>query len=120
MNFELGDQIGKGSTGVVYYAKQIGLDRELAVKFIHPALVNDEESINRLLREASQSAKLNHPNIVRVLDAGRDDAGRPYIVMEYLEGESLQERLKRGKLSDKVTFEIAKQMLTGLGAAHAQ
>jgi len=120
MNFELGDQIGKGSTGVVYYAKQIGLDRDLAVKYIHPALVSDEDSINRLLKEASLSAKLNHPNIVRVLDAGRDEGGRPYIVMEYLEGESLQDRLRRGKLSDKVTTEIAKQVFAGLGAAHAQ
>jgi hypothetical protein len=120
MNFELGEQIGKGSTGTVYYAKEIGLDRDLAVKYIHPALVTDEEAINRLLKEATLCAKLNHPNIVRVHDAGRDDDGRPYIVMEYLEGESLQSRLSRGKLSDRVTIEIAKQVLTGLAVAHAQ
>ena len=120
MNFELGEQIGKGNTGLIYRAKQVGLDRQLAVKFIHPALVSDEEAAKQLLKEATLCANLNHANIVRVHDAGQEDSGRVFIVMELLAGESLQSRLSRGKVPEKMAVEITKQVLAGLVAAHRQ
>ena len=120
MDFEVGEEIGRGGMGSVYRAKQLDLDRELAVKFIHASLVEDEDAVNRFLREANLIAKLDHPNIVRIYSRGKDESGRPYILMELLSGESLQQRLVRGKLPDPVAVNITKQILSGLAAAHAK
>lgn len=120
MDFVVGEQIGRGGMGTVHRAKQTDLDRDLAVKFIHANLVEDEDALNRFLREANLTAKLDHPNIVRIYSRGQDESGRPYILMELLTGESLQQRLARGTLPDTIAINIAKQILSGLAAAHAK
>jgi serine/threonine protein kinase len=120
MDFVVGEEIGRGGMGSVFRAKQLDLDRDLAVKFIHASLVEDEDAVNRFLREANLTAKLDHPNIVRIYSRGKDESGRPYILMELLSGESLQQRLFRGKLPDAVAINITKQILSGLAAAHAK
>lgn len=120
MKFEVGQQIGQGGMGTVYRARHVDLDRALAVKFIHENLLENAEAVERFLREARTIAKLEHPNIVQVWDAGRDDNGRPYILMELLEGESVRERLRRGRMTESEALDVAKQVLCGLAEAHSK
>lgn len=119
--YELGEKIGRGGMGVVYRAHHLGLRRDVAVKFIHAHLMEDadaEEAVNRFLQEAMLVAQIDHPSVVRVFDTGRDDDGRPYIVMELLEGESLKDRLKRGPIPEAEALNIARQVLSALIEAH--
>ena len=119
-NYELGEKIGQGGMGVVYRAHHLSLDRDVAVKFIHQHLADDEEAVERFLREARLAAKINHPNVVQIYDTGQDDSGRPYIVMELLEGESLRQRLKRGPIPLADAVRISLEILDALTKAHSQ
>ncbi len=112
-------ELGLGGMASVYLAHDEELDRPVAVKLLAANLAGDESFRKRFVREARVAAKLSHPNIVRVFDSGEDD-GRPYIVMEYVEGESLAEALqRRGKLLPDETVELALQICAGLEHAHA-
>ncbi len=94
--YEILGIIRDGSMGRVYKAVQTRLDREVAIKVLHEALCNDPEYQRRFRREAEVAARLSHSNFVRVIDAG-ESAGRPYIVMEFIEGETVQDRLDSGR-----------------------
>ena len=116
----IGDRIGRGAMGVVYRAWHEGLKRDVAVKYIRAELMEDEEVVRRFLLEATLIARIDHQTVVRIYDTGTSHDGRPYIVMEYLEGESLKDRLKRGPIPEKEALEIARQILSGLDEAHKQ
>lgn len=116
--FEILNPIGRGTAGTVYKARQLSLDKIVAVKVLHPARSQDEKLVADLLGEARAIAKLNHPHIVHALDAGFDD-GRCWFAMELVEGETLKAKLdRRGKLSDREVFDIARSIAQGLAHAH--
>ena len=108
-------RVGKGGMGVVYLAEQTNLGREVCVKVLNPALIDDESAVVRFEREARGLSRLQHPNIVTIFDYGRDD-DLAYIVMEYAQGETLSRFLKRSGPLDRDTFiPIAVQTLRGIG-----
>ena len=117
--YELEETIGKGSTGWVWRARHQVLGHRVAIKFLNDhALSADVRA--RFLREAKVAAKLSEcPHVAAVLDAGVDDAGRPYLVMEHLRGESLDARLARERrLPFDLVVRIVTQLCTALQAAH--
>ena len=118
-NFELLEKIGQGGMGAVFKARQISMDRIVALKVLPPTLAKQQKFIERFVREARASARLNHPNIVNGIDVGHD-GGLYYFAMELVEGQSLKEVIeKKGKLSEKETIPIAKAMALALSHAHA-
>ncbi|MGH9363328.1 MAG: protein kinase domain-containing protein, partial [Thermoanaerobaculia bacterium] len=82
-------EIGSGAMGVVYEARQVNLDRRVAVKLLPASLASERKAVARFLREARVTASLDHPHVVRVHDAGIE-RGVPYLVMELVEGETLR------------------------------
>jgi serine/threonine protein kinase len=104
----------------VYLGYDSDLDRPVAIKVLAENLAGDEAFRRRFLREARLSARLSHPNVVRVYDAGEQADGRPYIVMELVDGETLAEVLRqRGPLPADETAALAVQACRGLAHAHA-
>ncbi|MGW4700698.1 serine/threonine-protein kinase [Streptomyces sp. NPDC004285] len=114
--YELIRVIGSGGMGTVFEGHDRVLDRRVAVKVIQPQLSN-EHMRSRFLREARVLARIAHPNTVTVYDAG-EFAERPYLVMELLEGVSLQELIGEGPLDEQVVRAVAARMCEGLIAAH--
>ena len=111
--------IARGSMGAVYKAKHVGLGRYVAVKLL-PSLSQNPDLVKRLLIEARAVAKLEHPNIVQIFDVGFQ-RGYFFIVMQLLKGETLEDRLAEMKRLPVVTaLEIARDVASGLGAAHAK
>jgi len=115
--YEILAPIGAGGMGEVYRAKDTRLAREVAVKILPPAFALDPERLRRFTSEAQAVAALNHPNILAIHDIG-NEAGSQYLVMEFLDGESLRERLQAGALSIRKATEYAEQIAKGLAAAH--
>ncbi len=103
--------------GVVYKAEDTKLDRTVALKFLADHLLNDEEAKQRFLREAKAAAALNHPNICTVYEIDEAD-GKTFIAMEFIEGETIEDRITAGPLSIKDALDIARQAADGLQAAH--
>ena len=113
--------IGEGGMGRVYRAEQRALRRTVAVKIIHPHLLSDPTVAPRFLNEARATSKLNHPNVVSVIDFGKTDEGLPFIVMEYLRGRPLDHVVaEHGPLPIRRVADIVRQTLAALGEAHAQ
>jgi serine/threonine protein kinase len=119
--FELGEVIGRGAVGIVHRGRQLRPERPVAIKVLRPEMAEDEAARSRFLREAEICAQLNHPGIVQIYDVVDDLTvdGRPAIVMELLEGQTLRERMGNGPLSLDEAVEIALQVLAALGHAHA-
>jgi eukaryotic-like serine/threonine-protein kinase len=118
--FRLEEQIGSGGMSTVYRAFDETLERWVAIKLMHTALSDDPLQHERFRREARAVARLSHPHIVTVIDAGDDD-GQPYIVLEYVEGETLKARLKRnGGLPVVEAVAYAVEIARALSAAHTQ
>jgi eukaryotic-like serine/threonine-protein kinase len=104
----------------VYKARDSLLERHVAIKILHEQYTADEEFVERFKREARAVAQLSHPNIVTVIDRG-EDAGRQYIVFEYIDGENLKELLgRRGRLGVHDALELTLQTARGLAFAHEQ
>ncbi|HQR45229.1 MAG TPA: protein kinase [Thermoanaerobaculia bacterium] len=114
--YELQSPLGAGGMGEVWRAWDARLDREVALKLIHPQLAADAERLARFEQEAKAAARLDHPNILVVHDVGTHE-GNPYIVSELLEGKSLREVLGTA-LPPKRAVDIALQIAHGLAAAH--
>src|SRR5215218_3733944 len=85
--------VGAGGMSTVYRAFDTVLEREVAIKVMHRDIAHDSDQLERFRREARAVAKLNHPHIVGVIDAGEDE-GTPYIVFEYIQGETLKDRIR--------------------------
>jgi len=115
---EILELIGQGGMGVVYRARHVGLEREVALKILTAELSRDPRFSERFQREARALAKLDHSGIVRVHDFGRA-GGRGYLVMEFVEGDSLRRYLESGPLAPGVAVEIAVQLARALEYAHA-
>ena len=110
--------LGRGGMATVYYATDTTLGRPVAVKCLAEHFLDDDGFRRRLVREARIAAQLSHPNIVQIYDAGEDDQ-RPYIVMEYVDGESFAELLRRrGRLPPSEVVDLALQICAGLAHAH--
>lgn len=113
-------ELGRGGMGIVYKAHDTVLDRTVALKVLPEALRENEQALQNFLREAKSAAKLNHPNIVTVYDAGEQD-GRYYIAMEYVDGTTLKDVLKRrGPIAPGGVLNVLLQMCEALGYAHEQ
>ncbi len=112
--YELLDYLGGGGMGAVYKARQIGLDRLVAVKLLRPDLAADPEQVQRFLSEARIAGKLRHENIVSALDCGVAGSLR-YLVMEFVEGQTLDQLLEfRGKLGQIESLDYARQVAEAL------
>ena len=94
------EQLGRGGMATVFRAYHASLDRYVAIKALHPAFMEDPNFIARFQREARVVAKLEHPNIVPIYDFSEYE-GRPYLVMKYIEGETLKARLYVPRLAPK-------------------
>lgn len=94
--YEILSELGRGSMGMVYKARQVSVDRVVALKVILDSLTNDPDYVKRFQREATVAARLSHANIVNVYDAGESD-GRHYFVMEYVEGSTVKDELEKRK-----------------------
>src|SRR5262252_883013 len=110
--------IGCGGMGAVYRARQLSLDKWVAVKVLHREMAGEPKFVARFEREALSSSRLDHPNSLRVLDYG-DDEGLLYLVMEYVEAEDLLAVMNREwPLSDTRIVHILSQVLAALALAH--
>jgi eukaryotic-like serine/threonine-protein kinase len=118
-HFEILDKLGEGGMGVLYRARDSRLGRTVAIKVLRPAVVADPERTRRFVQEARAVSALNHPNIVTIHDIGEDPARGTWIAMECLDGESLRQRLERGRLAAPEALRIAVDIARGLAAAHA-
>ncbi len=120
--YHLESRVGQGGMGVVYKARHAYLKTSHAIKIILPDLVgNDPELVTRFRQEALASAAIRHPNVVAVTDYGVAQGTMPFLVMEFIEGESLHDLLAREqKLSPDRAFELTSAICAGIGAAHHQ
>ena len=117
--YEIQSPLGEGGMGEVYRARDTRLDRTIAIKVLNSQLVATPELRARFEREAKAISQLQHPHICVLHDIGHDDAsGTDFLVMEYLEGESLADRLRKGPLPLKEESDIAIQVADALAAAH--
>ncbi|MEQ9501179.1 MAG: protein kinase [Deltaproteobacteria bacterium] len=119
-NFRLEQRLGKGGMGVVFAARDVRLDRRVAIKFLDPVLARDEDFRRRFLREARAAAKLMHPNVAAIFDSGETDE-HLYMVMQLVDGETLAARLRRsGALPVAEAVDVGRQIAAALQAAHEQ
>ncbi len=110
--------LGRGGMGEVYRADDLKLGQAVALKFLPPSLAEDESALDRFRAEVRNARQVSHPNVCRVYDLG-EVAGRPFLSMEYVDGEDLASLLKRiGRLPPAKALEIARQLCAGLAAAH--
>ena len=118
--YELEHRLGHGGMATVYSARDLKLDRKVAVKLLADNLSHDDEVRKRFRREARLAARLDHPNVVQVFDVGEEDE-RPYIVMEHLDGGTVGDRIDgRGSISRDDSLRWLSQLCDGLGHAHAK
>src|SRR6201996_7308278 len=118
--YRLEARIAAGGMSTVYRALDETLERQVAVKLMNREVTSDSDQLERFRREARAVAQLSHPHIVGVIDAGEDDS-RPYIVFEYVEGETLKDRIRRmGRLPVDEAIAYAIEIARALGAAHAR
>jgi tRNA A-37 threonylcarbamoyl transferase component Bud32 len=116
--YRLDAQIGAGGMSTVYRAFDTVLERQVAIKLMHREIASDSDQLERFRREARAVAQLNHPHIVTVIDAGEDE-NTPYIVFEYVEGETLKDRIRRfGRLPIQESIAYAIEIARALGVAH--
>jgi predicted Ser/Thr protein kinase len=117
-SYEVLDRLGAGGMGAVYRARDTRLGRTVALKVLRPGA--DPELLHRLDREARAASTLNHPNIVHIYDVGEaaGQAGEHYVVMEYVEGETLRHRLSHGPLPIPELLDLGAQLADGLASAH--
>lgn len=116
-HYRILEKLGEGGMGVVYIAEDTKLDRKVALKFLPSHLCQDEASRTRFTREAKAAAKLDHSNIVPVYEVG-EFQGCPFFAMAYIEGKSLREAIKEGKLTVSEAIELTIQICEGLNEAH--
>src|SRR5881396_2800770 len=117
-HYRLIERIGRGGMGEVWLAEDTLLPRRVAIKVLHAHLGADGEAVERLLREARAAASVDHPNVITVYEAGLHE-GHPFLVMQYLEGETLEQRLARGALPVADAIALARGIADALAEVHA-
>ena len=118
-HYRILDQLGAGGMGEVYLAHDTKLDRRVAIKFLKEDATSGGHSDRRLLREARAAAMLDHPNICAIYEIG-EDAGRPFIVMQFIEGETLDRRITASRLELEKILTIGGEIADALATAHAR
>ena len=118
-SYRITEQLGQGGMATVFKAYHPLLERYVALKALHPAFKEDATFLGRFAREALVVARLEHPNIVQIFDFAEHE-GRPYLVMKYIEGETLKARLNRGSLSKGEIIDIVDAVGAALSYAHRQ
>lgn len=117
--YEIKRLLGEGGMGAVYEGENVLIHRKVAIKVLHAGVASNEEAVTRFEREAQAAGRIGSDHIVEVLDLGMLDGGDRYMVMEFLKGESLSDRIEaRGRLSASEICELSLQLLDGLIAAH--
>src|SRR5947209_6903405 len=115
--YEIELPLGAGGMGEVYRARDTRLDRVVAIKILPAHLSGSPEARQRFEREARAISSLSHPNICHLYDVGQQE-GTSYLVMEYLEGETLAERLRKGRLRLEQVLKVGTEICEGLDKAH--
>src|SRR5579862_2261837 len=115
--YEIHSSIGAGGMGEVYRAGDSRLGRDVAIKILPTSFSADPDRLRRFAQECRATAALNHPNILSIFDIG-EDRGAPYVVSELLEGETLRDRLREGAIPSRKAIDYARQIASGLAAAH--
>src|SRR5262245_15729453 len=118
-HYEIIAPLGAGGMGEVWRARDMRLNREVAIKALPASFAQDADRLLRFEQEALATSALNHPNILTVFDIGDHD-GAPYIVAELLEGEELSELIKQGAIAPRKAIDYARQIAEGLAAAHSK
>src|SRR5258707_5592714 len=116
--FDVERVLGRGGMGTVYLARDRRLDRQVAVKVLHDKDLDNPEKRARFLREARTAASVRHQNVATIYEVGQTDEGAPFIVMEYCAGETLSQRVKRRPIEAGEFLVIARQLASGIAAAH--
>jgi len=111
--------LGQGGMGVVYQAEDVRLRRFVALKFLSSAIAANPQARSRFLREAQAAASLDDPYVCTLYEAG-EEGGRAYLVMAFIDGPTLKERIARGRLATDETLSIARDIASGLASAHAR
>jgi serine/threonine protein kinase len=117
--YEILEELGSGGMGKVYRARNVTLERTVALKMLAPFFSADQAFVQRFLKEARSAARLNHPNIVQIYDFGSVN-GIYYLAMEYVKGESLRGYLKRGRLNERDAVAVIREAVRPLSVAHAE
>lgn len=118
--FAIQDVLGEGSMGRVYRATQVSVDRDVAVKTVHPGHATDEETVKRFHREAQAISDFSHPNIVKLVDFGQDlERGTLYLAMEYIDGYPVRDLMHRGRLEPAFAVHLAIQLTGALAEVHS-
>ena len=117
--YKIVDEVGAGGMGVVYKAEDLKLKRTVALKFLPPHLMDSPELRERFLIEAQAAAALSHPNICTIYEVGESEE-HPYIAMEYVQGETLRDRVGKGPLEPSEAVGLVDQVAAGLGEAHGK
>jgi serine/threonine protein kinase len=115
--YKILEELGRGGMGVVFKAKDKRLDRSVALKFLPPELTRDDDAKKRFIQEAKAAAALNHPNITIIHEIDEDE-DRTFIVMEFIQGQTLKEKIERQPLEIDDAVKIVTQVAEGLGEAH--
>ena len=117
-SYQVREEIGHGGMGVVYAAEHPLIGRKVAVKVLLPEYSRNQEVVNRFFNEARATTLIRHPGLVDVIDFGYAPDGSAFLLMEFLEGESLAARLKRGPMPAREIVALGRQVAAAVGAAH--
>src|SRR5215469_18309017 len=118
-HYRILEKIGAGGMGEVYRAYDERLERDVALKVLRPGMLNGEPARKRFRKEALALSKLNHPNIATVHDFDTQE-GMDFLIMEYVAGETMRDKLHGGSLEEKEVARLGLQLAEGLAAAHEQ
>ncbi|MEA2700474.1 MAG: eukaryotic-like serine/threonine-protein kinase, partial [Myxococcales bacterium] len=119
-NYKVIKLLGEGGMGAVYLAEHPVIGRQVAIKVLHVSLARDADIVGRFFNEARAIHTIGHENIVEILDFGQTPDGQPYFIMEFLAGESMNDRVGRGPMPAAEVALIADQICRALSAAHAK